>query len=251
MNPVKQSAGGLMAALNRQCRFTRACFLIGHMRCGSTALSAILTGTGQVSGYGEAHIAYTGRASLGLLAINQWRRGAWNRQATGLFDKILHNRYDGNPPSDFFAARAVFMAREPIAAITSIRALFATIGSREYASDEAAANYYCERLEAMLRSWAAFGARRIAICYEDLIREPETQLARISATLALVPPLANHYTLQAAAQARGGGDPINAGKHRRIVAMPARAAAAEPALPPDLLARANDRYAQFKSLAGE
>lgn len=237
-----------MAALNAQCHYERSCFLIGHMRCGSTALSAILVSRDELSGYGEAHIAYRDRAQLGQLAINQWKRRAWNPRARGLFDKILHDRYDDAAPAAFFGARAVFMAREPVAAIRSIRQLFDTIGSGEYASDEAAAEYYCTRLESMLALWPRFAERRIALTYEDLVRDPDAALARISHRLGFVPPLANRYTVKAAAQARGAGDPINAARYAQIMPMPQSGDLAQPDVRGETLARARAAYAKFCAL---
>ncbi len=82
---AKALAGGSVSRVLPQCRFETSLFLIGHMRCGSTALSAILCSRPDTSGYGEAHIAYTDRAALGVLALNQMRRGAWTGSATTLY----------------------------------------------------------------------------------------------------------------------------------------------------------------------
>jgi len=245
---LKYWSARAMAALNTQCRYDRSCFLIGHMRCGSTALSAILVSRSDLSGYGEAHIAYRDRAQLGLLAINQWKRGAWNRRAHGLFDKILHDRYDSAAPDGFFSARAVFMAREPLASIRSIRQLFETIGSGEYASDEAAADYYSSRLETMLALWPRFGERRIALTYEELVRDPDNALSRISHRLGFSPPLANRYKTKAASQARGAGDPINAARYEQIMPMPQSPLLVQPDLADGTLARASAAFARFCAL---
>ena len=99
-------------------------FMIGHMQCGSTALANVLCSRPEVSGYGDAHIAYRGQSALGVLVLNQWRRGAWRRGAQHLFDKILHSRYDVGAPPAFSEARAIFVFRPPVESIRSIRALF-------------------------------------------------------------------------------------------------------------------------------
>lgn len=216
---LKSLAGAAVARLFPQCRFDQALFLLGHMRCGSTALSAILCSRPDVSGYGEAHIAYTGRAALGILALNQHRRGAWDGSATTLFDKILHSRYDEEACTVFFASRAVFMARAPVPAIRSIRHLFAQLDTGEYATDALAADYYEERVRALLQLWPRFDAsRRVGCTYEALTADPEAVLARISGRLNLVPALRNEYALKAAATGRGAGDPLSASRHSRIVA---------------------------------
>lgn len=215
----KALAGACVSSVLPHCRYQSSLFLIGHMRCGSTALSAILCSRSEVSGYGEAHIAYTDRAALGILALNQLRRSAWSRSATTLFDKILHSRYDNDACSGFFSARALFMAREPQPAIRSIRHLFAKLGSGEYATDAAAADYYEQRLDAMLRLWPRFAAERRAACtYEELTAGPDAVLSTISARLSFDPALVNQYAIKAAAGARGAGDPLSASRYTQIVA---------------------------------
>lgn len=215
----KDLAGAAVARVLPSCRFETSLFLIGHMRCGSTALSAILCSRKEISGYGEAHIAYSSRAALGILAINQIRRRAWSPWAPTLFDKILHSRYDTAASDDFFTSRALFMAREPVPAIRSIRHLFAKLESGEYSTDALAAQYYEERLGAMLRLWPRFAPdRRVTCTYEALTADPERVLSKISARLGMMPPLANQYALKAAAVGRGAGDPLSASRHSKIVA---------------------------------
>ncbi len=216
---AKTLAGACISRVLPQCRYESSLFLIGHMRCGSTALSAIVCSRSEISGYGEAHIAYTDRAALGILAQNQFWRKAWTPSATTLFDKILHSRYDSDACPEFFTARALFMARAPRPAIRSIRHLFAKLGTGEYATDVIAAEYYERRLEVMMRLWPRFAAdRRIACTYESLTADPETVLATISTALGFDPPLVNRYAIKAAASARGAGDPLSASRYTQIVA---------------------------------
>jgi len=215
---AKHVAGGLVRAANPQCRYDRAVFLLGHMRCGSTALSHVLCGHRAVSGYGEAHIAYDRPAALGVLALNQWRRGAWKPGARYLFDKILHARYDSAVDPGFFGARAIFLVREPRESILSIRKLFAAIGSNEYANDESAADYYENRIEQLAKLWHRFDpARRIGISYSVMTENPTDILQRASLLLQLDPPLANRYEQPGTVMARGAGDPLSSHKFSGIV----------------------------------
>ena len=249
MSGLKSLAGAVMASANRQCRFETSLFLVGHMRCGSTALSAIVCSRDDFSGYGEAHVGYRDQGDLGILALNQWRRRAWNRSAPGLFDKILHNRYDDEVPAAFFRARAIFMARTPAPSISSIHKLFATIGSGEYATVEQAAAYYCERVAGMLGQWRKFAAeRRVALTYEDLVADPDAALARLSRRLGIVPELTNRYAIKAAWQGRGAGDPLTAACHDRIQPMPATVTAPLDDGSP-LMLRAAALFAEFRELA--
>ncbi len=215
---IKAQAGQLVASLNPQCSFDRALFVIGHMRCGSTALSHILCSRPEVSGYGEAHIAYRDQGALGVLVLNQLKRGAWRSDSGFLFDKILHQRYDAEACPDFFRARAVFMAREPVSTIKSIRKLFGAIRSTEFADDVSAADYYEQRLSGLLSLWGCFPEeRRIGFSYSALMAQPEQQLQRASVMLGLNPPLENHYHAPKRKMREGAGDPLSSHKFDRIV----------------------------------
>ncbi len=215
---IKSLAGQAVGVFNDQCRFQRTIFVLGHMRCGSTALANILCSRPDISGYGEAHIRYDGRSALGVLAINQWRRKAWRPQAKHLFDKILHSRYDTDPAPEFFDSRAIFVIREPFATIRSIRKLFQTIGSDEYATDRVAADYYEQRLLQLRANWGRFPAnQRIGLSFDQLTAEPDAMLAAISAQFELTPPLANRYDVSIGSQAHGAGDPLAAHQFSSIV----------------------------------
>lgn len=219
---AKRAVGGIASALDHQCSFSRGIFVLGHMRCGSTALSNILCSRPEVSGYGEAHIAYRSRASLGELVINQIRHGAWRPRASRLFDKILHSRYDGGVPDDFFQARAIFIFRAPEPSVRSIRVLFDVAATGEYRDDAAAARYYVERLGSLARLWRAFPPeRRLATAHERLTADPDAELARISRFLDLRPALENSYASPTAIRRHGAGDPVLAPRMTRIVAPPA------------------------------
>lgn len=215
---VKLGLGAAVASVNRQCRFERAIFMIAHMRCGSTALSNILCGRPEISGYGEAHITYTSRSSLGTLVVNQALRKEWSPRASHLFDKILHSRHDARADAEFFQSRAIFVAREPAETILSIRNLFARIGRGGYATDAAAAAYYGERVARLLSMWDHFPQQnRIGLTHRLLTTDPRGQLERISSFLELNPPLDNRYISPRASTVGGGGDPLNSHRFSEIV----------------------------------
>jgi Sulfotransferase family len=252
MSKPKRLLGSVVASLTPQCSFDRAIFVIGHMRCGSTALSNILCSRPDISGYGEAHIAYTSEADLGVLALNQRRRGAWKSEATYIFDKILHSRYDGDPPAAFFSARAIFVARAPGPAIASIRNLFGKIGSEEYQQSGDAEAYYAERLTAMMRLWNRFPPEnRIGLSYENLVEDPDAILERISRHLRIGPPLANRYSASLAARGHGAGDPLVAGKQASIIKLENTVAAMDKNLTiiSHEISSIHDRFSQICSVA--
>ena len=215
----KTVAGVSAARLSPQCRYSRAIFILAHMRCGSTALSNILCSRPDTSGYGEAHIRYEDQGSLGRLVVNQTLRRAWKPTAPYLFDKILHNRHDMSAPEAFFEARAIFVIRQPGAAIRSIRALYDGLNRAEYGTDTLAATYYVERVGQMADLWVRFPAqRRIALTHAALMADPEASLAQISTALKVHPALENRYESRTASRKGGGGDPTSSGHFTRIEA---------------------------------
>lgn len=214
-----KSIAGLGASLVLPaCNYASTIFVLGHMRCGSTALSRIICDHPQVSGYGEAHIRYDGRSALGVLALNQMRNSALRPGAARMFDKILHSRYDVDACTSFFEASAVFLVREPGDSIRSIRKLFGKAHTGEYATDAIAADYYEERLQTLGRHWHRFAPeRRIGLTYDALTGNTDAALAAISASLGLSPALGNSYAPGERAHGHGAGDTLSAHRFDRIV----------------------------------
>lgn len=215
---IKHLAGSATALVLPKCRFDRSIFIMGHMRCGSTALSNILCSHPQISGYGEAHIRYKSRSELGLLVLNQIKRKSYRNNSTYLFDKILHSRYDSEYFADFFESRAIFMIREPIKTIQSIQTLFSSIGSNEYSNDTLASDYYEERISSLITNWENFPPlHRIGISFEQLKTNPENNLVKISEMLGVSPPLTNSYQQPKNVLGHGAGDPLTSHKYNKII----------------------------------
>jgi hypothetical protein len=237
-------AGGL--ALAPQCRFARCVFLIGHMRCGSTALSNVLCARPDFSGFGEGHVAYDRASAPGSLALAQIRQRAWKPGAAHLFDKILHDRLDADPPGGFFAARAIFMTRAPGATLPSITRLFRGLGARRYTTDAEAEAYYVARLARMAALWDRFPEpNRLALDHAELVASPEAALARLSGFLGLAPPLCNAYASPPRPARHGAGDPLNAHRFSGIVA-----GGVSPAAEADAPPHAIRAYDAFRALTG-
>ena len=192
-------------------RHARSVYLLGHMRCGSTALANVLCAHPQISGYGESHVDHGAPAAPGRLVLSQIRARRWKPAARYLFDKILHDHLDAGAPPAFFTGRALFLTRAPDPAVASIVALFAALGSREYPDAASAAAYYTRRLARLTALWEGFApGRRLAVDHASLTADPDAALARISRFLALDPPLANAY--RASPARPGAGDPLAAGR---------------------------------------
>lgn len=214
---LKQAAGRLLETANPRLAFDNCIFLLAHMRCGSTALSNILCSRAEISGYGEAHVRYNLADPLGRLALNQMRRGCKPLRSKLLFDKILHTRHDQSAPASFYQARAIFVLREPEPTIRSIVNLYRNIDRSEYGTQELAARYYIERLDALAQRWDNFAPeRRIGMSHGGLLRDPDGVLRCLSDHLGFSPPLENSYVSPAASRLGGGGDPVVSGKYNRI-----------------------------------
>jgi hypothetical protein len=223
-------------------RPTRALFLLGHMRCGSTALANVLCAHPEISGYGESHIDHGTPAAPGRLVLNQIGARRWKPSAHYLFDKILHDRLDEGVPPGFFGGRAVFLTRAPEPAIASILALFAALGSRAHPDPASAAAYYIRRLARLAVLWDGFApGRRLALEHATLVAHPEASLARISRFLYLDPPLVNAYCGSPARP--GAGDPLAAARSTAIA--PRREEPLPVALAPAELAAARAAHAAF------
>lgn len=250
----KRTAGWLLAQANSDYSYDKCVFILAHMRCGSTALSNILCSRTEISGYGEAHVRYEGRSSLGQLALNHMRRGGWKRRADFMFDKILHNRHDCAAPPEFTQARAIFMARRPDAAIRSITSLYNRLERDEYRTHDQAAVYYVKRMQALSGMWNRFPRdRRIGLTHTSLVQDPDAALSLISAHLGFEPPLENRYKSPKASRKGGGGDPLTSGKHDSIQKNMLRSSEpVEPLAISKAMARAaGDAYAGLRNLVAQ
>lgn len=244
---AKSLLGGIVHAADPQCRFDRAVFILAHMRCGSTALSNILCSRAEISGYGEAHVAYRAPGDLGRLVVNQALRRAWKPRARFLFDKVLHNRHDAAAPPEFFQAKAIFLCRRPEDTIPSIRRLFTSLGKKQYVTDASAAQYYLDRVGRLGELWQAFPAEhRVGLTYDALMGNTDACLGQVSAIVGLTPPLKNSYRSHSASVRGGGGDPTASAGHTRITQKPkAEQAAPSLELDADLRQRVCDAYLRF------
>lgn len=239
--PLAKRLAGAGLGLAPHARHDRCVLLLGHMRCGSTALANVLCAHPAISGYGESHIDHGAPAAPGRLVLNQIRARRWKPGARFLFDKILHDRLDAGAPPAFFTARALFLTRAPEPAIASILALFASLGSREYPDPATAAAYYTARLARLAALWDRFPPdRRLALTHDTLIARPEAALARVTTFLGLAPPLANAY--RASPARAGAGDP-HAAPH--LAAITPRAETRHAALSAPELAAARAAHAAF------
>ena len=219
-------ARGLYFSSNRIC-FERSIFLLGHMRCGSTALSNVLCSNVQVQGYGECHITYNRGFSPGRLALNLVRNGINPYSGKYIFDKVLHGSLDSAVDRKFFRSKAIFMLRNPLSSVTSLVKLSKYLNLKVYMTVDGALGYYTTRLQELEKLWEEFPvANRSFIGYEALVANPQICLDRLSNGLLTGIKLNNEYSHNATL-GHGRGDPLNANKYRLISNMDEKEAATD------------------------
>ena len=224
-----------------QPKFQDTVLIFAHMRCGSSALTQVLSTHADLSGFGEAHIAYDAPHKLGQLKLSVMRHATSSSRSDRLLDKVLHNQYDRDLPDRFLEAKALFVLREPKATIQSITNLFTRLGSHEYASHEQSAKYYIARVQRMMQLWLQFPkSRRLFIAHERLMKDTDQCLAEISTLLELSKPLVNEYQPTKKIR-RGSGDPLVSTRLSKIVPQK-RSGSIELSINPDLLAQAEATY---------
>jgi len=246
---IKGCIGFGVSTIAPQCKYDRLLVVVAHMRCGSTALSNILCTRSDVSGYGEVHVSYDGRPALGKLLVNQSLRKSWKPNATYLFDKILHSEHDRQVCGEFYKSRAIFVAREPIPTVNSIRRLFASIGSSQYDTDQKAASYYIERVSRLVDLWRNFPSEnRVGLTHLEIVRDPDKALEKITNTLKFTPALENYYDSKAASVSTGAGDPLQSASHSKIEVQRSTSIERNLSISNQLLNKAEDAYNRYVSI---
>ena len=191
-------------------------FLVGHMRSGSSLLSAILTANDEINGYGEAKVIYRSQRDIatlkGKIALVQLlNRHAPTRRCRFVFDKTLHARH--LPSTKVLTApnaRVIFLLREPEATLRSI------VASLEWSLD-GASRYLIRQygfLGAIAEPLGSSGAG-VVVHHRDLIAETEPVLDHLSRWLGLATPLKPVFDPGSQAGIVGSGDRsenIKAGK---------------------------------------
>jgi hypothetical protein len=165
------------------------------MRAFTSLAGHILGSHPRINGYFEMHISYEDASALDRQLELYLEYEPLKENSRYLFDKLLHNEYRldverlGNVD-----IRLLVSLLEPERAIRSIVDLFQKKGPDElYASPDAAARYYIERLE-----WLAEYSRsvRLPYCYYDaelFQTAPERLLQKLTDSLELDTPLSERY----------------------------------------------------------
>lgn len=238
---IKNILSFFIVKANFDCDYKNAIFMIGHMRAGTTALTNILCSRKDVSGFGEAHVNYSGKYSLGRLYLSLMKNNGI-KKSSYIFDKILHSRYDSNATDDFFNSKGIFIIREPSESIKSIQKLFEMHGSEEYKNLESIVSYYNQRLDSMVFLWSKYNKNnRIFIPYQRLINETDAVLDEMSSFLEITPKIINEYAPSKVSR-HGAGDPMFASKHSKIVKPEVPSGRGNFEISEKLLSMANEKY---------
>ncbi|WP_421746827.1 sulfotransferase family protein [Cognatishimia sp.] len=218
LSTTKKIAAHAMIYSIPKARYRNMIFVLSHMRAATTALSNVLCSCPEISGYGETHVSYVSKASVGQTVVNLMIRCAWEPKARFIFDKVLHGDLHMASGTDFFEAHAIFLIRSPTPAVQSIVRLARHTGNVCYQCPQAAAQYYLDRLLDLKATWFQFHPRhRFGLFTEDLLSDPETYSRDIGAWLGLQSELGTSYKSHPASLLPGGGDPILSGEVQRII----------------------------------
>lgn len=172
-------------------------FLLSHMRAMTSLAGHILGSHPLINGYFEMHISYEDAGALDRQLALYRQHESLKAGSRYIFDKLLHNDYRLKPERLGTAdIRILVSLREPEKTIKSIVNLFARKDTVEpYASPDAAARYYTERLEALAGFCCSAGRR---YCYYDaelFQSAPDELLAALSTWLELASPLSPDYRI--------------------------------------------------------
>lgn len=170
-------------------------FLLSHMRACTSLAGHILGSHPQINGYFEMHLSYADAAALDRQLASYRQFEPLKENSRYLFDKLLHNAYRLDLQRlGHVDIRLLVCLLEPERAIRSIVDLFANKATDEpYATPEAAAAYYVERLNWLAAFCQAAGRPYHYYDAELFQVAPRRLLDRLTAWLALDTPLSERY----------------------------------------------------------
>ncbi|ODU01386.1 MAG: hypothetical protein BGO62_13705 [Thiobacillus sp. 65-1402] len=222
-------------------------FLLSHMRAYTSLAGHILGSHPQINGYYEMHMSYEDVSALERQREALQQDGALKKNSRYLFDKLLHNDYRLKPgrlgPADI---KILVALAEPEHTIKSIVHLFRQKPDPDlYASPVEAANYYVERVQALvdfcrMTDWPYF--------YFDAElwqRAPERLLPGLAAWLQLDSPLSERYEVFGHTGKARKGDASARLRSGRIDRT--RSDYSEMAIPQDVLERAREVYRECRA----
>lgn len=173
----------------------RRVFMLSHMRSRSSLLSHILGSNEDIRGYSELSIRYKRAFSLLDQKIALHQDGLRFDSSKILFDKILHKSYDfkNSGELDKASSTVIIMTRQPIATVKSIVTMGRKHGNQKYSDVDWACEYYSQRLTS-LTEYAKELDSFFYLDSDDIVKETDRTLDRLSKALNLTVPLSNEYS---------------------------------------------------------
>jgi hypothetical protein len=181
--------------------------LLSHMRANTSLLGHVLGSNPQIEGYYELHIGYYSWKSFIRQKLKYFSEHSPKKNATYMFDKVLHNEHYVNP--DVFSSDdiVIIMVRDPISTIKSIQKLFLKVDpSHENTNPENARAYYISRLEQLINLAKKLQGQYYFLNADDLTQSPDSILDFLTKKLELKTPLSKKYNLFKNTGVKGTGD---------------------------------------------
>jgi hypothetical protein len=169
-------------------------FLLSHMRAYTSLAGHILGSHPQINGYYEMHISYEDTSALDRQLAMFLEGDALKAGSRYLFDKLLHNDYALQPERLGLPDMKILVSlRYPEPTIKSIVHLYRQKdGGDLFDSPEKAANYYIERVRALV-DFAKANPDYFYFDAELWQRAPKQLLPRLTEWLELDSPLSDQY----------------------------------------------------------
>ena len=219
---------------------------MSHMRSYSTLLAHLLGSHDQISGHRERLRRIETRSQL-----LRWRLLDLAEHPDScpryLLDKVLHDNY---AVSDRILTRRdvrlVVFVRRPEETLVSIDRLGRLVGDDRYRDPAVNVEYYCDRLDTIVRSAHRAAVRPVVLEAEAVVEQTGAVLSGLTDWLGLETPLSERYTVFPDSGAELLGDPSDAIRLGEVADDPAadRGPEADPPreIPADLLDRATAAY---------
>jgi hypothetical protein len=180
--------------------------LLSHMRANTSLFGHILGSHPEIAGYYEMHIGYYSWKSLIRQKLLYYHNHPAKPGARYIFDKVLHDFYLVDMALlNSHQARVIFALRSPEQTIKSIVTLFSNRPEHEFSRIDVAADYYCQRLESLVKMAGACQGYYYFDA-EDLKKRTQPLLDDIGAWLGLGSPLTPEFDNFEMSGKLGAGD---------------------------------------------
>lgn len=219
--------------------------LLSHMRSRSSVLSHILGSNVEIAGYYEQHLKHTDPLFDLKIKANLIMDECLSIDATYLYDKVLHDRFD---PRFFESYKIIVLVRKPEPTLKSIMSMGGITNSLWKNDPYRAFAYYCQRLQNIMD---IVGRVDRGVCFieaDKLIDDTEEELNRITAFLDLNDPLTSSYNSFNKTGKAVFGDPSENIKSGSIVRTEEKSSIV---IPENLLVIANQYYERCVGVCSE